>query len=59
MQATLTFVVEREAKNKVRYQEEVAEGETAIIETVYVPKWFVGNSPPQRFTMVIDDGVGE
>ena len=57
MQATLTFVIERETKNKIRYQEEVAEGETPIVEIAYLPKWFLGNSPPQRFTMVLSDGA--
>lgn len=36
---TLTFTHEKDTKNAIRYQEEVAEGKPSAIGTLYMQKW--------------------
>jgi len=57
MQATMTFVVERLTKNKVRYAEVLGEGQEPVLETAYILKWFLSDPPPERITIIISDGV--
>lgn len=38
------FEIEKETKNSVRYKEVPAEGAAPIIGSLYVQKWFAGNS---------------
>ena len=40
---TVKFVIEKETKNTVKYNEVPAEGQPPIIGTLYVQKWFAGN----------------
>jgi hypothetical protein len=49
---TLTFTVERETRNTVRYQEQTA-GKPPAIGTLYVQKWLVGENPPQALSVTI------
>lgn len=53
---TLVFVVERETKNTVRYQEE-AVGKPPVVGTLYVQRWALGEPAPERLTVVIE-GAG-
>ncbi len=51
---TLTFTVERETKNTVRYQEQT-EGKPPAIGTLYVQKWLLGESPPATLSVTIQE----
>ncbi|MCW8994725.1 MAG: hypothetical protein OQK77_02805 [Psychromonas sp.] len=42
---------EKETKNSVRYQEKPAEGEAPMVGSLYVQKWFAGNSKILRVTV--------
>jgi hypothetical protein len=50
---TLTFTLERETKNTIRYAED-ASGKPPAIGTLYVQKWLLGNEPPPRLTVTLD-----
>jgi hypothetical protein len=50
---TLSFTLERETKNTIRYAED-ADGNPPAIGTLYVQKWLLGNEPPERLTITID-----
>jgi hypothetical protein len=50
----LTFTLERETKNTIRYQED-ADGKPPAIGTLYVQKWLLGNEPPQKLTITIGE----
>lgn len=54
---TLTFTLERETKNTVRYQED-ADGKPPAIGTLYVQKWLLGKEPPKRLTVTIGEAEG-
>ncbi len=41
---TITLTYEKETKNSVRYQEVPEEGKAPIVGTIYLQKWFAGNS---------------
>ena len=41
---SLTFVYEKETKNSVRYKEEPEAGKAPIVGSLYVQKWFAGDS---------------
>ena len=53
---TLTFTLERETKNTIRYSED-ANGDPPAIGTLYVQKWLLGKEPPKQLIVTI--GVGE
>ena len=40
----ITFEFEKETKNSVRYKEVPDEGKAPIVGSLYVQKWFAGNS---------------
>ncbi|MDA1276442.1 MAG: hypothetical protein O2960_20685 [Verrucomicrobia bacterium] len=50
----LTFTLERETKNTIRYQED-ASGKPPAIGTIYVQKWLLGDAPPKNLTVTISD----
>ena len=50
---TLLFVMERETKNTVRFQEE-ANGKPPVVGTLYVQQWALGQPLPQRLTVTIE-----
>jgi len=49
----LTFTLERETKNSVRYQEQTT-GEPPAIGTLYIQKWAVGTPIPQTLTVTVE-----
>jgi hypothetical protein len=53
---TLTFTLERETKNTIRYSED-ADGKPPAIGTLYVQKWLLGKEPPQKLTITIGEAT--
>jgi hypothetical protein len=51
---TLTFTLERETKNTIRYAED-ADGKPPAIGTLYVQKWLLGKEPPKTLTNTIEE----
>ena len=51
-QQKMTFTLERETKNMVRYVE-VRELDTPVIGTLYVSKEFLGDTPPKKLTVTV------
>ncbi|WP_166738799.1 hypothetical protein [Psychromonas algarum] len=47
----VNFTIEKETKNSVRYKEVPAEGEAPIVGTLYMQKWFAGNSKNIQVTI--------
>ena len=52
----LTFALERETKNTIRYQED-ADGKPPAIGTLYVQKWLLGKKPPKTLTITLEEGA--
>jgi len=50
---TLTFTVERETKNTIRYQEKT-NGKPPAIGTLYVQKWLLGEPAPSTLIVTIE-----
>lgn len=48
---TVTFRIEKETKNSVRYKEEPEDGKAPIMGTVYVQKWFAGDTKTIEITI--------
>lgn len=51
---TLTFALEKETKNTIRYQEET-NGRPPAVGTLYVQKWLLGKEPPKKLTVTIQE----
>ncbi|MFQ3235892.1 MAG: hypothetical protein ACI9C4_001456 [Paraglaciecola sp.] len=51
-QVVVKFTFEKGTKNSVRYQEVPEEGKAPIIGSLYVQKWFAGNS--KNLTITVD-----
>jgi hypothetical protein len=51
---TITFTLERETKNTLRYAED-SSGKPPAIGTLYVQKWLLGTNPPPRLTITIGE----
>lgn len=47
----IRFEVEKETKNSVRYKEIPAEGQAPIVGSLYVQKWFAGNTKTLELTI--------
>ena len=47
----VTFEFEKESKNSVRYKEVPDEGTAPIIGSLYIQKWFAGNSKSIEITI--------
>jgi hypothetical protein len=47
----IQFEIEKETKNSVRYKEVPEEGEAPIVGSLYVQKWFAGNSKNIQVTI--------
>ncbi len=45
------FEYEKETKNSVRYKEISEEGKAPVLGTVYVQKWFAGNTKTLEVTI--------
>lgn len=54
----LSFALERETKNTIRYSE-VANGKPPAIGTLYVQKWLLGQDPPKNLTVTISGSERE
>ena len=50
-QETIKFEYEKATKNSVRYQEVSEDGKAPILGTVYVQKWFAGNTKTLEITI--------
>ncbi|ACA88684.1 hypothetical protein [Shewanella woodyi] len=48
---TVKFEYEKETKNSVRYQEVSEPGQAPIMGTIYVQKWFAGDSKVLELTL--------
>ena len=48
---TVKFESEKETKNSVRYQEVPESGQAPIMGTIYVQKWFAGDSKVLELTL--------
>jgi hypothetical protein len=55
---TLTFTLERETKNTIRYSED-ASGKPPAVGTLYIQKWLLGNEPPRKLTITIGEADSE
>ncbi len=51
-QQKMTFTLERETKNMVRYAE-VGELDTPVFGTLYVSKEFLGDPPPKKLFVTV------
>ncbi len=49
--ATITFELEKQNKNSVRYKEIPKEGMPPILGSIYVQKWFAGDSKTIEVTI--------
>lgn len=47
----LTFELEKQNKNSVRYKEVPKEGMPPVLGSIYVQKWFAGNSQTIEVTI--------
>jgi hypothetical protein len=52
---TLTFSLERETKNTVRYAEQTG-GKPPTVGTIYVQKWAMGQNPPKPLVIRVSEG---
>ncbi len=50
---TLTFAMEKETKNTIRYQEET-DGKPPVVGALYVQRWALGRPIPQKLTVTIE-----
>jgi len=53
--STITFELEKQNKNSVRYKEIPEEGMPPVIGSIYVQKWFAGNSKNIEVTIAKKD----
>lgn len=52
---SIKFVYEKETKNSVRYKEEPEAGKAPIVGSLYVQKWFAGDSRVLMVTLEKQD----
>lgn len=52
----VNFEYEKETKNSIRFKEVAEEGKAPILGTVYVQKWFAGDSKHIEITINKIDG---
>jgi len=50
----ITFEFEKETKNSVRYKEVPDEGKAPIVGSLYVQKWFSGDSKSLQVTIELN-----
>lgn len=55
-QHKITFTLERETKNTIRYQEET-DGNPPAIGTLYLQKWLLGETPPVKLQVTVSEAV--
>lgn len=54
-QTTVKFTIEKETKNSVRYKEQPEDGKAPIMGSLYVQKWFAGDSKTLEITIAKKD----
>jgi len=54
MNAEITFEVEKETKNTVRYKEVPEKGQPPIVGIIYIQKWFLGSPVPEKVRVTIE-----
>ena len=52
----LTFTLEKETKNTVRFSEDVRKGKPAVVGTLYIQKSAMGTPFPNTVTVTMEDG---
>ncbi len=55
-QQIISFTMERETKNTIRYKEE-ANGNPPAIGTLYLQKWLLGETPPVKLQVMVSEAV--
>ena len=50
-QTTVKFSIEKETKNSVRYKEVPEDGKAPIVGSLYVQKWFAGDTKNLEITI--------
>ena len=55
-QQKITFTMERETKNTIRYQEDT-NGKPPAIGTLYLQKWLLGERPPKKLTVTVAEAA--
>ena len=53
-QRIISFTMERETKNTIRYQED-SNGHPSAIGTLYIQKWLLGDAPPTRLQVTVSE----
>ena len=53
-QQLISFTMERETKNTIRYQEE-SNGNPPAIGTLYLQKWLLGETPPVKLQVTVSE----
>ena len=53
-QQKISFTLERETKNTIRYQEET-DGNPPAIGTLYLQKWLLGETPPVKLQVTVSE----
>ena len=48
---TVNFEIDKETKNSIRYKEVPEPGETPIIGSLYIQKWFAGTTKNIQITI--------
>ena len=51
----ISFEVEKETKNSVRYKEVPEAGKAPVVGSLYVQKWFAGNTKTLSITIDKED----
>jgi hypothetical protein len=49
----INFKLEKETKNTYRYQEVPDEGKPPVLGALYLQKWFTGETPNEKITVII------
>ena len=52
---TLTFTLEKETKNTIRYQEDT-DGKPPEVGILYLQKWLLGKEPPKTLSVTTQEG---
>ena len=55
-QQIISFSLERETKNTIRYQEQT-NGTPPAIGTLYLQKWLLGETPPTKLQVTVSEAV--
>ena len=53
-QQIISFTMERETKNTIRYQEDT-NGNPPAIGTLYLQKWLLGETPPVKLQVTVSE----